>query len=386
MKLYEVSNFIRKVINVFLVFMGLISAYIYIKPLTEQVYETVKPQTPPEIPYKVDKINFTADSNLNFNIKDAKINYLGNPETQWAALVQKKALIFQYNFSTIEDIDYTPRAKQIALSLGYDDLSQRDNAELSNKYVWTKNGIIFEIDKINKRFLQIPQQPNFSSFKQYLSSGNFVSAESPRPYILRFLSSTGRFTDKELNEVSFEPQFLRFEGNKLIDSNNLSSEISYVKVYRKISGAKVVGKNYDFPPIYFYVSSLRPEIENAFGNYRFLHFKASKMDYKSSFSNYNFDLLPLPNVVSDLKNGNFIISDVKFSGGYFGENPNPKDYIIRSITFDRYELGYYDNFDETIKNEYIQPIYIFKGVAEFNTGERGTIIVYTPAIDPRYFN
>lgn len=386
MKLYEMSNFIRKIINIFIIVVVLISSYTYIMPAIEGLYQSVKPEKPPEIPYKLQKINFTIDPGLKYNLVNTKINYLGNPDSQWNNLQTKKLIVYNYNFSTIEDIDYTQKAKQIALGLGYDDSTQRDNAEASNKYAWVKNGLIFEIDKITKRMLQIPQKTNLSEYKQYVSAGNFLSPESPNSYITNFLRTTGRFNSVEIEQLELEPQFLRFENSNLVDSNNIASEISYVKVFRKISDLKVVSKRYEFPQIYFYVSSLRPEIETNFKNYRFIHFKLNKLDYSPSYNNYAFDLTPLPEVVNQLKQGSFIISDVKFSGDSFAAAPSPSTTSISTITFDTYELGYYDNYDETIKNENIQPIYIFKGSVELDSGLKGRITAYLPAIASRFYN
>jgi len=161
MKLYEMANFIKKIVNYFIVIIIIISAYIYVQPIVSGLFTSVSPEKPPEIPYKTNRINFTQDTNLNFSISKSKIVYLGNPENQWKNLETKTLRIYEYNFSSIEDIDFTPKAKQVALQLGYDDLNQRDNAELSNKYVWTKNGLLFEINKVNKRMVQIPQQGSF---------------------------------------------------------------------------------------------------------------------------------------------------------------------------------------------------------------------------------
>lgn len=91
-------------------------------------------------------------------------------------------------------------------------------------------------------------------------------------------------------------------------------------------------------------------------------------------------------MVNDLKQGKFIIAEVKFNGESFGATPTPNNVQASSITFDNYELGFYDNYEETVKNDHIQPIYIFKGTIELNTGARGRITVYTPAIDTKFFN
>jgi hypothetical protein len=386
MKLYEVSNFIRKIINIVIGIVVVISIYIYVQPIATQLIASVQPEKGPEIPYKMNKINFTIDPGFNLSLAGTRINYLGNPNSQWENLDTKALMVYEYSFSSVEDIDYTPKAKQVALQLGYDDLNQRDNAEVSNKYIWIKNGLIFEIDKISKKMVQVPQQTNFASYKQYLSSGNFLTLESPKPYVMSFLNATGKFSETELKELELEPQFIRFESNNLVESNNIAAELSYVKVFRKLSNLKVVSKRYEFPQIYFYVSSLRPEIETNFKNYRFMHFKVNKLNYTPAFESYEFALRPLPDVVNELKQGNFIISDIKFVGEAFAATPDPATTKVQTITFDSFELGYYDNYEETINNEFVQPIYIFKGTVELETGNRGRITVYTSAINPLFIN
>lgn len=384
MKLYEVSNYIKKVVNISLVVIFLISGYISIRPIVSQLFETVTPEEAPAIPFKVNRIRFTIDPSLTYNVSQTRINYLGNPETQWESLETRRLPLYEYNFSSIEDIDYTPKAKQIALALGYDNLNQVDNAEISNKYKWLKNGIVFEIDKITKRMVQIPVESNFATYKQYLSAGNFVSSESPTPFVNNFLQVSGRFDPTEFSNIELESTFLRFDGNNLIETNNINSELSYVKVFRKLANYKVVSKKYEFPQIYFYVTSLRPEIQTNFPNYRLIHFKLNKIDYTQSFDGYEFDITPLPVAVEELKKGNFIVADIKFRGESFGATPKPEDIKIQTITFDSYELGYYDNFEETIQNTYLQPVYIFKGNIELENGFRGRITTYIPAIDNRY--
>lgn len=389
MKLYETAEFIKKLLNVLLVVIFFIALYSYSQPLIAILRGT--PPPPPEeeeiISNYLPKINFSEDENLKYNLQPANIIYLGNPETQWQEFPEKdkRLPVYEYTFSTTENIDYTPTAKSFALTLGYRDLNQTDNAEISNKYKWSRDGFSFEIDKITKRMFQLPDSNSFLPFKELLSSGNFINTATPATFAQTLLENSKRYSPEEVNSVIFEPQFLRFEGQVLRDTVATSAELSYVKTFRKLSDKKVVSKKYDFPQTYIYVASLRPETEANFPNLRYPHFKINKNNYISSFAGETFAIYPLNTVVErELKQKRFVIADLKINNRDFGYLPD-KTQFIRNITVDSYELGYYDNFDQVQLNENIQPIYIFKGAVEMANGERGRIILYTPAIDPKYY-
>lgn len=388
MKLYDVADFIKRLINVVIIIVFLVAGVIYATPfVTNIVKQAQKSTVKEEVPFILEAINFTQDNNLKYDLTDTRILYIGNAQTQWENLENKALKVYEYNFSTLEDIDYLPKAKRVAFANGYDDLNIIDNGEISNKFIWTKNGLQFEINKVNKKMTQFPQNSNLSALKAYLTSGNFITNDSPEAYAKKFLEISGRFTPEEIETLTFEPTFLRFESNFLIEGNNISSELSYLKVFRNLDNFKVVSKRYDFPQIYFYVASLRPEIENSYKNYRYPFFKLNKTDYKTSFDGYQFDLNPLPNVLENqLKTKNFIISEIKINNSNFGYVPNRDSSRIKTISVENFELSYYDNFDETSLNNFVQPIYVFKGSVELETGEKGRITIYTPALNPKYYS
>lgn len=388
MKLYEVSNFIKKVINIFAIVVVLVSAYISIIPTVTEVVTQVKQSTQKEvIPYTLNPINFTQDLSIKYDLTNTQILYIGNPDIQWQNFETKKTKVYEYNLSKNIDIDYLPSARKIALNLGYDDSNIIDNGDLSNKYIWSKNGLILQIDKITKKMAQVPQSSDLSNIKKYVTAGNFLSNDVAENYGNSFINSSGRFTKEDLDNIIYEPIFLRFEANFLLETNNIASELCYLKVYRKIDKLKVVSKRYDFPQIYFYVASIRPDIELAFKNYRYPMFKLNKIDYKASYENFEFDLNNLTNVVNNqIKAKNFVISEIKINNANFGYIPNKDTSQIKTISVESVELGYYDNFDDIAVNKNIQPVYIFKGSLEMASGERGRITLYTPALDTKYYS
>jgi len=388
MKLYEMANFIRKLINIGIGIVLVVAIFIYVSPIISDFASQAQKATQKEvIPYYINPINFTQDPSLKYNLANTTILYIGNPDSQWKNLETKQMKLYEYNFSKLEDIDYLPTAKRIAFESGYDDLSLVDNGEVSNKFVWAKNGLQFEINKVNKKIVQFPQGSEVAFLKSYVTGGNFISNEIPSNFSLNFLKSSGRFSKEEIDSLIIEPTFLRFESNYLIESNNISSELCYLKIYRSIDDKKVVSKRFDFPQIYFYVASLRPEVETSFKNYRFPLIKMNKIDYKTSYNEQLFDLNPITNVVeTQLKAKNFVISEIKINNSEFRFIPNIETTNIKTISIESVEVAYYDNFDETSLNTNIQPIYVFKGSIELATGEKGRITAYTPALNPKYYS
>jgi len=386
MKLYQTSEYVKKIINILGGLVIIVSLYFYALPLFESL--APEPPPPPPAPVKnfISKVVFNVDSNMNYQISSANIVYLGNPANQWASLPVKSLPIYEYSIATTEDIDFTPTARDIALDIGYRDIDQTDNAQLSNKYVWVKDGLFLEIDKVNKRIVQLPLDKTFNPLKPLFTSGNFLNINTVNNYARQLLTFSRRFSLDEVKGVSFETQFLRFEGDALKETVATSSELAYTKVFRVIEGKKVVSKKYEFPQSYMYIASLRPEVDARFKNLRYPHFKINKLDYKRSFPQDTFDLQPLNDVVElELKARKFVIADIKINNKDFGYLPSTEN-LIRNITIDNYEIGYYDNFDQVAQNQYIQPIYVFKGGVEMANGERGRIVLYTPAVHPKYYN
>ena len=386
MKLYQTAEYIKKMVNIVGGIVVVISLYFYVFPTIQSLLPKAGPPPPPPVKNFIPRVVFSSDSSLSYNITDANIVYLGNPANQWDSLASKSLPIYEYFLPTTEDIDYTPTAKDIALDIGYRDINQIDNAQLSNKYIWSKDGLFLEIDKVTKRIMQLPEGNSFSPFKGLLTSGNFINSNTAINYARNLLTVSRRFTSEEIRDIVFETQFLRFEGDSLKDTAATSAELSYVKTFRLLDEKKVVAKKYDFPQTYFYVSSLRPEIEATYQNLRYPHFKINKIDYKRVFPEDTFDLQPLSDVVEfELKEKKFVIADLKISNKDFGYLPSTES-TIKNITIDSYEIGFYDNYDQVAQNQYIQPIYIFQGGVEMGSGERGRITLYTPAVDPKYYN
>lgn len=386
MKLYQTAEYIKKMVNIVGGIVVVISLYFYIYPTVINIIpKSETPQTPP-VKNFIPRVVFSSDKTLNYDMSAANLVYLGNPETQWNDTNIKSFPIYEYFIPTTEDIDFTPTAKNIALDLGYRDVNQVDDAQLSNKYVWSKDGLFLEIDKLSKKIVQLPEQNSFLPFKNFLTSGNFINSNTAINYARNILTVSKRFNSQEIRETIFEPQFLRFEGNSLKETAITSAELSYVKSYSMLMDKKVVAKKYDFPQTYFYISSLRPEVESTYQNLRYPHFKINKIDYRRVFPEDTFDLQPLLDVVNlELKEKKFVIADLKINNKDFGYLPPVKDNTITNITIDSFEIGYYDNFDQVALNTYIQPIYIFKGGVEMGTGERGRIVLYTPAVHPKYY-
>lgn len=390
MKLHEVADFIKQVINVLIVVVFVIASIIYVRPIFEQIFSQLSGPKEVEvaIKYTLPQFIITRNEDLNYDLTNSRILYIGNLEAQWTNYQKKTLPVYEYNFSTAEDIEYGTTARRIAAGLGYDNQNIIDSGDISGKFIWKRGNVIFEINKLNKRMAQAPANSDLSTLKEYINAGNFITSVTPQTFVEEFLRLSGRFTSQEIDTMVYEPKFLKYESNQLTDNNNtIGAELAYLKAYRSLEGVKVVSKKYEFPHNFFYVASLNPGVERDFKNYRFPLFRLNKVEYKKAYEGELFDVEPLPSVVNRkvISDKNFVIADIKINNTPFGYQP-PKDSKIRIISIEEFELGYYDNYDTVALNNTVQPIYIFKGSLEMENGERGKITLYTPAIDPKYYS
>ena len=238
MKLYQTAEYIKKMVNIVGGIVVVISLYFYVFPTIQSLLPKEGPPPPPPVKNFIPRIVFSADKSLTYDVSKANLVYLGNPQTQWSSLATKSLPIYEYFVETAEDIDFTPTAKDIALEIGYRDLELIDNAQISNKYVWEKDGLILEIDKITKRIVQIPEGNSFSPFKSLFTSGNFLNSNSPTVYARSLLTSSRRYSTQDIRNTIFEVQFIRFEGDSLKETSATASELAYVKAYTLLNEKK----------------------------------------------------------------------------------------------------------------------------------------------------
>jgi len=391
MRLVNAAVVIKKSIYIFF---GLILLFYTFTEIVPQVYRQIVPETPKENPikFKFNPIVFssvkeypTGENGIDFS--NSKIVYRRSPETDWENLNKKTSKIYTYRTNLPEDIDYLITAKGIAFNIGYTDLNLISTGESDRKYIWEvpQDKIQLIINGKTKKMEQ--KIGSLTTLKSYLTAGEFVNSEFPNNFVRKLLLDSKNYTSEEIQKSQLETTFLRFEGSNLIESQILGSELAFVKIYLPLDGKKIVGNNYEVPNNFAYIGSLRPEIAQSKKNYRYPRFNLYKNDIKEAFDGEQFDLSPLPDVVSRVVNSkDFVVRGIVFNELPHG-TPVTKSTKIENISLENYEIAYFDDFQDGFgKNNLIQPIYIFRGNFDTSTGQRGKIILYTPAVDPKYYN
>ena len=391
MRLVEAAKMFKKLIVVF-------SGIFFIFFIATEAWPSIKndffPETVPPAPivYKVNPISFSVAKQFGtgeggLDLSTTKIVYRRNAVQDWNSIKSKQTKLYTYDFNVFKDIDYRSTARGIADFLGYEDSNLISDAELNNDYVWTKNNITFIINKNDQEMRQVLPNGEIAPFKNFFSSGEFLSADYAKQKAKEMMTASRKFSSEEINKAVYEGEFYKFEGSNLIESPNLSAELAYIKTYLTLDDNKIVGKVYEIPQNLFLIGSLRPEIASTYKNYRYPIFKISKNQTVEAFNGENFDLTPIPTAVNNVINNKyFVIAGLYFSNAPLGTNI-PANLKIENISLESVEVGIYDDLEKGIvKNQILQPVYIFKGFFDTQTGQRGRIILYTPAIDPKYYN
>jgi len=391
MRLINAAKIIKKTIYIF--FSGILLFYTF-SEIVPSLYREIFPPEPVENPikFKFNPIVFSAVKEYpigenGIDISNSKIIYRRSAEADWEKLAKKKTKIYTYKKNLPEDIDYLITAKGVAFNLGYTDLNLISTGESDNKYIWEvpQDKIQLIINSKNKKMEQ--KIGSLATLKSYLTSGEFVNSEFPTNFAKKLLTDSKNYTTEEIQKSQMESTFLRFEGNNLIESQILGAELAFVKIYLPLNGNKIVGNNYEIPSNYVYVGSLRPEIAQSKKNYRFPRFNLYKNEITEAFEGEEFDLTPLNDAVNRvINNKDFVVRGIVFNDSPHGTTVN-KYTKIENISIESFEVAYFDDYQDGFgKNNLIQPIYIFKGNFDTSAGQRGKIILYTPAVDPKYYN
>ena len=390
MRLVHAAKVIKKSVYIFF---GVIFLAYTGTTIIPQLWEQAFPKEPEVSPinYKFSPIIFSAVKDFpsgteGIDVSQTKIIYRRDAQADWAGLKNKKSKIYTYNNNVPEDIDYLLTAKSIALNLGYTDLNLISTGVSDDKYIWEISDDKSQL-VINRKSKKMEQFCNMTILKSYLTSGEFVNEEFITNNVKKLLTNSKRFSADEIQNSKIETTYLRFEGENLIESPIIGSELAFAKIYIPLDGKKLVGNNYDIPKTYMYVSSLRPEISDTKKNYRFPRFSIYKNEIVNAFKGEEFDLNPLPDVIIRvINNKDFVVRGISFNGTPHGGS-RPKSFKIDNISIESFEIALFDDYQDGFgKNTLIQPIYLFKGNFDTTNGERGKIILYTPAVDPKYYN
>lgn len=391
MRLVNAAKIIKKGLYIFF---GFILVFYFIFEVGPSLMKSFFPPAPVEKPilYKFSPIVFSTVKDYpsgenGIDVSESNIIYRRNANLDWNSLPSKSVKLYTLNTDLPEDLDYLTTAKSVASFLGYGDSSLISTGISDNNYIWEvpEDNIQFTINKKNKKMEQ--RIKGIVRLKNYLTAGEFVNAEFVNNKVTQFLINSRKFTSDEIKTVNYETTYWRFENENLIESPILGAELAKVKIYIFKDGKRIVGNNYEAPSNFMFISSLRPEIAESKKNYRYPRFILYKNELTTVFNGEEFDLEPLPNAIQRVvDNKDFVIRGITFNDLPL-EAPKPKNFKIENISIESFEVAYFDDYEEGFgKNPLVQPIYLFRGNFDTNTGQRGKIILYTPAVNPKYYN
>ena len=393
MKLYEVTKNIKQyAIFVVLVFLLL---YIVFEFVPDFISQNITPPPTAEQAQTIIKINplvFGPPQNLQIgagkiDFSNAVITYLGNPEQEYDNLTTKFFNVYELVTRKTTPLDYSQTAREVAFFLGYDTQDQISTGELTDEIAWSKYNMSFSINKKTQDMFQGVPGGNIQQYKNFYTAGEFANSNYVVEKVKDMLRASRRFGQGDLETNLYISDYYLFQGDFLVPTASGSSEIAYTKVYQTLDGLKVVGKNYEIPQTFFFVGSLRSQLQETYKNLQYPTFKISKNNYTNELEGTQFEVKPLTEAISEVSNfKNFVVANLKIDNTPFG-SPTPQNLQMRSMTLDTFELAYYDDFEgKVVNNLSIQPIYVLRGSFETIDGLRGRITIYTRAIQSKYYN
>lgn len=394
MKLYEVTKYIKQYgIFVVLFFLLLYVVFEFVPDFIEQnISQPAATQQQAQMVTKINPLVFSPPQNLQMgagklDFSNATVTYLGNPEQEFKNLTTNTFSAYELVTKKTTPLDYSQTAREIAYFLGYDSPDQISTGELTDDFVWSKFNINFSINKRSQDIFQGVPGGNIQQYKNFYTAGEFANSNYAVNKVKEMLRASRRFSGGEVESNIYITDYYLFQGDFLVPTSSGSSEIAYTKVYQTLDGLKVVGKNYEIPKTFFFVGSLRTQLQEAYKNLQYPTFRISKNNYVNNLQDATFEIKPLTEAIADVTNfKNFVVANLKIDNTPFG-SPSPQNLQMRSMTLDTFEIAYYDDFEgKVVNNISIQPIYVLRGNFETIDGVRGRITIYTRAIQSKYYN
>ncbi len=270
------------------------------------------------------------------------------------------------------DIFAEQKAKQIAEYFGFKNSAY---AEISNiEWKW-QNLVPQRSLNLNILTFNYVIDPNLTQLNLYLKRGDAINPEQAKTTALNILANH-TFVDFKRDEKKLmtEITFARINQEVLEEAPSLSeAQLTKVDVYRTIdysnSQFKIYGIKYDFSYINYYLAQ---------------GYTSPNQILKANVAYWDFD--PEKGSTYPLKNINTAWNEINAGNGTIvklteeGEDIY-KPYIqknIKTVKIKSVELAYIIDKDLP---KFIQPIYIFKGQFETQSGVLGQYISYLPALD-----
>ncbi len=373
MTLTEVAFYARKIIAGIL---GAATIYLLIIILAPGAKGLVKtlfpPRNPPNVIYGqlpplefVEKaITNTQPLNFELNTKDGRLP-AGFPASMVVYPTATPA--FSYSAGKL--------AQQHAAILGFTDDELITDLK-GDTYRWrdTETNAMLEID-INTKKLTL--NTPLGDKKQYMVPGS-VTESAALNWAFQSLRSIGRLYDTLYNEGTQTVTMGKIQGNGIIRSGSLDTELARVDFFRDINDYTVLGPDPAKGLINITVS--RPKDASIVLNHSLINYSEWEIISTTGNQRATYPIIGVAeawHAVSQENRG--VITNITPVNSSIFNNYVPTR--IDKVLINNIYLAYYDTPE---RQKYIQPIYVFEGSYNVGNSPGGNITLYYPAIPGQY--
>ncbi len=369
MKLADASRLFKQSI---LVFVGLMVLYFILRISLITGTFMIKVLFPPKPPVPTMQFGLIPLPNIDSLKTEGNIEYkLDTISGKLPSGLPNQIPVFQVIVPK-QDIFVEQKAKQTAEYFGFKNSAY---AEISNiQWKW-QNLVPQRSLDLNILTFNYIIDPNLSQLNIYLKRGDAVSPEQAKTNALNIFANHSFVNFKRDGEsLITETTFARINQEVLEEAPSLSeAQLTKVDIYRTITFSntqfKIYGVKYDTSYINYYLAQ---------------GYTSANQLLKANVDYWNFDpekgsTYPLKNINTawnEIINGNGTIVKLTEENEDLYKPYTQKD--VKSVKIKSIELAYIIDKDLP---KFIQPIYIFKGQFETQTGQLGQYVSYLPALD-----
>jgi len=369
MKLADASRLFKQSI---LIFIALMVLYFILKFSFIAGTVMIKVLFPPKPPAPTIQFGKIPLPNIESLKTTGTINYeLDTISGKLPSGIPNQVSVFQI-IKPGRDILAEQRAKQTATLFGFNNsaYTQITNAE------WKWQSLVPQRSfKLNILTYNFEIEPNLSQLNLYLRRGDATPEEKATDIALLMLSNHPNVDlKKDRSSFNTDITFARINQEVLEEASSLSeAQLTKVDIFRNVNYVdtkfKIYGEKYDNSYINFYLAN---------GYVSPNKLLKAKVNYWN-FDNEKGSTYPLKNIYTawqQLLDGNATIVKLVEDG-----EDKYKPYIqkdIKSVKIKSIELAYIVEEDLP---KFVQPIFVFTGRFETNTGQLGNYVSYLPALD-----
>jgi hypothetical protein len=377
MNLVETSALVKRILSGIIVLSVVVAIYLVIKPIVVGSYRTIfPPKDLPNIAFgKLDPLEFIEKPIVTTNPQFTLDTTTGRLPTAFP----KKMEVYKvkkdpFNYSAGKE------AQEHAGILGFTDDELITDLK-GDTYGWRDRtgGGILEINIGSKEMsLTTPLLGKAGFFKQ-----GAISTTRAIPLAQEMLHKIDRLDDELYLSGIQQTTLGRINGGEIIETSTVNlAELARVDFFRQVNGYDIVGP--DPTKGLINVTLRNPENSDVSLNYPFIEYRqwSLVLPNDTEYIEATYPIIPVSTAWDAVANQNkgVVVSVTPLGTSIFTKyEPAGVDRIfVKDI-----KLAYYDN---AVRQNYLQPIYVFEGNYNVNNQPGGNIVIYFPAVDGSHIN